>query len=101
MAKKMKFTLVIDDPERGERLEIDLDSEERGWQAIDMIFYTDRIDKIRQEGLSREEVQGLIRTTNRTEMRYFANRIINTKTGEVLKDMPMKAKRAMPKRKAA
>lgn len=98
MPKKMKYTIVIDDPERNERLEIDIDTPERGLAALEALFHAERVNKICMEGLSREEKRDAFKISNRTMLRHFANRITNTKTGEVLKDFPLKAKRLVPKR---
>ena len=102
MAKKMKFKMVIDDPAREERLEIDIDTVDRGIEVLKIFAWAERLIKTQAEGLTREEKKQLLPIyPGRTQLRYAANRIINTKTGEVIKDMPMKAKRAMPKRRAA
>jgi hypothetical protein len=67
----LKYSLVVDDPERDERLEIDLDNAERSLNVFVALF-------------SRGESNTW--PSNHTQLRHMANRITNTKTGEVLKD---------------
>jgi hypothetical protein len=77
MSSNLKYTLVVDDPERDERMEIDLHTKECALDAFQSLFYP--VPAIRYW-------ENNMRTSNRTQLRHMANRITNTKTGEVLKE---------------